>query len=217
MIKSLNPVQTETMKEKVVAYEIFHGKKPWSFNRRFEHNYLEKNFPPLTMAKLEKALQDLEGSKNILFAEGCMKLNSKGAVDKRILVLTETHLHKFKPRTLSLRGSIPVDQIASVSLNTKEEWTVVIAAKRPHKDMVVNLYSNEQETASEFVTVLYRLILRTKNIQIPVTFNDSIQYEHYKTAVLTFQPSPNGKLAVKHIKADAHVLYYPLANIFVAN
>lgn len=43
----------------------------------------------------------------------------------------------------------------------------------------------------------------------------SIQYEHYKAAVLTFQPSLSGKLSVKHVKNDAHVLYYPPGKIVV--
>jgi len=217
MVKSLNPQQAEIMKEKIIAYDIFHGRKSWSFFRPFEHNYLSTALTPQQLTKLEKVRQDVEGSKVISFGDVCWKLNSKGAVDRRILIITESHFQQYKPRNLALRGSIPLDSISSLSLNRLEEWTVVISTKRPSKDIIINCYLNGQETASELVTVLYQRIHRVTNVLVPVVFSDNIQYEHYKAATLTFQPSLNGKLSVKHVKNDAHVLYYPPGKISQTN
>jgi len=216
LVKSLNGAETLVMREKVVAYNIFHGRKIWSFARPFEHNYLTKHIAPPALVKFDKALQEIQGSKVILFADMCLKLNSKGAVDKRLLVVTETHLQQYKPRNFTLRGSIPIESVSSISMNTMEEWTVVISTKRPSKDIVINLHSNGQESATELVTVLYHRIHQATKTLVPIVFADSIQYEHYKQAVLTFQPSPNGKLTVKHIKNDAHVLFYPNTKIVFA-
>jgi len=216
MVKSLNPQQTEVMKEKIVAYDIFHGRKTWSFFRPFEHNYLDA-LTPQQQAKLEKVRQEVEGSKVILFGDVCWKLNSKGAVDRRIVILTETHFQQYKPRNLALRGSIPIENISSLSMNRLDEWTVVISTQRPSKDIVINFHSNNQETATELVTVLYKQIHKVTRALVPVVFSDNIQYEHYKAATLTFQPSLNGKLSVKHVKNDAHVLYYPPGKIAQTN
>jgi myosin-1 len=213
MVKSLDAKQTEIMKEKIIAYDIFHGRKAWSYFRLFEHNYLETALTPQQIAKLEKVRQDVEGNKNILFGDVCWKLNSKGAVDKRIVIVTESHFQQYKPRNLTLRGSIPLDCVTSLSMNRLEEWTVVISTKRPSKDIVINFHSNGVETASELVTVLYRSIHKVTGVLVPVVFSENIQYEHYKAATLTFQPSLNGKLSVKHVKNDAHVLYYPPGKI----
>lgn len=40
-----------------------------------------------------------------------MKLNSKGAVDRRILLVTESHLQQYKTRNMALRGSIQIESI----------------------------------------------------------------------------------------------------------
>jgi len=214
MVNSLSPQQAEIMKEKIVAYDIFHGRKTWSFFRPFTHNYLAISLTPQQLAKLEKTRQEEEGSiKHVMFGDVLWKLNSKGAVDRRIVLLTESHLQQYKPRNLALRGSIPIENISSLSLNRLDEWTVVISTKRPSKDIVLNCHANGQETASELVTVLYQRIHKLTNILVPVVFSDNIQYEHYKAATLTFQPSLNGKLSVKHVKQDAHVLYYPPGKI----
>eukprot|EP00026_Physarum_polycephalum_P001191 Phypoly_transcript_01192.p1 GENE.Phypoly_transcript_01192~~Phypoly_transcript_01192.p1 ORF type:complete len:594 (+),score=69.95 Phypoly_transcript_01192:1500-3281(+) len=212
MVKSLNPQQTEVMKEKIVSYDIFHGRKAWSFFRHFQHNYLPAALNPQQLAKLDKSRQDVEGSKVILFGDVCWKLNSKGAVDRRIILLTESHFQQYKPRNMALRGSISIANISSLSMNHLEEWTVVISTQRPSKDIVINFHSEGRETATELVTVLYKQIHKLTNVLVPVVFADNIQYEHYKAATLTFQPSLNGKLSVKHGK-EAHVLYYPPGKI----
>lgn len=62
-------------------------------------------------------------------------------------------------------------------MNTIEEWTVVISARHPHKDMVLNLNS-DFETCSEMVTVLSQAILKNTKTAVPVVFTDRYKIQH---------------------------------------
>jgi len=210
MVTSLDGPQTVAMLEKISAYDIFHGKKPYSFASKFEHNYIE-NSALIQPAKYQKTIQGIPGSKNILFANICMKMNKSRSFDQRVVALTETHLLLFKVKKLKLVESIALEEIASLSMNNLEEWTVILHLKQLAKDIVLNLLNLQinQETATELVTVM-RMQLKKSNIDIPLTISPSINYSLKKQAVMRFQgDSKVNKLKVKQSKAD-HLLIYPI-------
>jgi hypothetical protein len=71
MVKSLSPEKKGEMKQKVEAYDIFHGKKTWDFARKFEADYLEMDSNP-TKAKYVAGMQRLfstYGDTSVLFAD----------------------------------------------------------------------------------------------------------------------------------------------------
>jgi hypothetical protein len=68
----------------------------------------------LPLPKFHKLVNDFQGSKQVLFANIGMKLNSKGGLDTRLFVLTESHIHVCRAKNMALRDSLALDQIASI-------------------------------------------------------------------------------------------------------
>lgn len=206
LLGTLDAPKKEAMRTKILAYDLFHGKKPYSFSRSFAHDYTEKSEIPLP--KYQKLISELPGSKQVLFANAGMKINSKGGLDMRFFVVTDSHIHSCKK--LALRDSLALDQIASISMNALEEWTVVVHAKPPGRDFVLNFFNLEalEETSTEFVTLL-QVHARKAGGLIKLDFSDKITCANKKPSILSFQPNLQAvKFSVKSAKGN-HTLIYP--------
>jgi len=214
MVFSLDAQRTISMLEKISSYDIFHGNKPYSYSRKFEHNYLENSV--LQHAKYQKTIVDIPGSKNIIFANIGMKMNSRRGFDQRVVVITESHVLFLKMKKFSLLESIPLDEITSFSMNNLEEWTVIFHLKQSGKDVVLNFFNiqNLQETTTELVTILQMQLKKSQGGFLPLNFSPKITYTIKKQAVMRFQADPKiSKFKLKQSKAD-HVLYFPARPIY---
>jgi len=210
MVFSLDAQQTIAMLEKISSYDIFHGNKSYSFSRRFEHNYIE-NFPRIPQAKYQKAILEMPGSKNIIFANVGLKMNAKRSFDQRLVIISESHILFYKMKKVSFVEAFALDQITSLSMNNLEEWTVVLHLKQSGKDIVLNFFNIENlvETTTELVTVLQMQMKKSHGGFLPLTFSPRITYTIKKEASLRFQADAKiNKFKVKQSKTD-HLIIYP--------
>jgi myosin-1 len=123
MIKQLDPKSAASMRQKIIAYDIFHNKKPWDLPRRFEADYLEKESNPHQKEYI-KAMQRIfqkYGDQRIMFADYVDKINKNSRVQKRGVVVTEQNIYKHDPKKFKLRKvAVPIAKITDICVSTKK-------------------------------------------------------------------------------------------------
>jgi len=182
MIKTLNTEQQEEMRQKISAYDIFHGKKPWEFSRRFMADYLEMDSNPLK----EKYLVGMQrlftayGETTVLFSDYAIKVNRHGKGQRRAIVVTDKTIYKQDPDNYKVKkGELPISEITDINVHSGKDTFVVVRGKAPWRDLVVDLGASGPEKVSEFVTVIcdqYKII--NHNNTIPVNFVTNVKYNN---------------------------------------
>jgi len=204
MITSLTAEQQAFMRQKVLAYDIFKGQKPWDVARKFDADYLELDSNP----RKEKYIQAMQtlfstyGDTTVMFAENTNKINRVGKSQKVGIVVTEKNIYKEDPKSYKVKKfGTPLANISSVSLSHQKDSFVVVHAQEPYRDFVLDLGIEGPEKYSEFVTVLVQEYKKLTGNILPVQFVDKITYNNSRDkqkpgtpAVLTFQAANDPKL-----------------------
>jgi len=205
MITALTPAEQAHMRQKVLAYTIFKGRKPWAYSRPFKAEYLGMDSNP-TKDKYIMGMQTLfsaYGDTEVLFADYVIKVNKVGKSQKRGIVVTEKNIYKHDPKNYKVKKfGTPLVEVISVSLSPQRDTFCVVHCKSPYRDFVLDLgIDGTPEKYSEFVTVLVREIQKLTDTTIEVNFSDQIQYNNSRDdkkpgtdCTLQFQPSQNAKL-----------------------
>lgn len=215
MVKSLGS-EEPAMRTKALALEIFRGHKQWNCARRFESNYLEKPSNPLHL-KCPEAFGKIfktHGDSNVIFADYINKINNKGKVEKRGILMTNLHIFKLHPKTFKIRRKeIPLVSVQSISLSPYKDAAIVFHIKAPDRDLLIDASIAGYEAVSEIVTVTVEQIMRIHNVRIPVNYSTNIVFNNSRPAkkdyTLTFQPVAAGSTpGVKKVK-DNYISTYP--------
>eukprot|EP00462_Mataza_sp_D1_P024474 CAMPEP_0175137092 /NCGR_PEP_ID=MMETSP0087-20121206/9627_1 /TAXON_ID=136419 /ORGANISM="Unknown Unknown, Strain D1" /LENGTH=1005 /DNA_ID=CAMNT_0016419897 /DNA_START=17 /DNA_END=3031 /DNA_ORIENTATION=- len=169
-IISLTQEERAKMRQKVVALTLFAGRKPWNCSRSFEGDYLVQPSNPLR-EQYQVAIQQMfaaSGDEEILFAEDCDKVNPKGKVQLRSIVVSNAHIYKYDPKKYKMKKvGVPLTNVQSLHMSPHKDAFVVLKMQAPLRDMVLDLGKSGVEKASEFVTVLHSQISKIKD-----RFND---------------------------------------------
>jgi myosin-1 len=181
LILSLEEKQQALMRQKVLAYDIFKGKKPWDLGRRFEGDYLETEANPhlkdyvKAMQKIFQVYQD----QRIMFADYVGKVNKNSKQQKRGIVMTERNIYKHDPKKFKLRKvAVPIAQVTDVCMSTKKDWFVVIHMEEPERDLLFDVGITGQEKCSEFVSALAAVYKNLTEKTLPIYFTDHINYNN---------------------------------------
>jgi len=222
MITSLTPEQQAFMRQKVLALTLFKGKKPWNVPRNFDADYLELDSNP-HKAKYIEAMQRLfstYGDTEVCFADYVNKVNKGGKSQKRGIVVTEKNIYKHDPKNYKVKKfGTPIVDVKSISLSSKKDSFLIIHAKEPHRDLVLDLgIEGSPEKYSEFVTVLVQEYKKLTGTALQVNFNDRITFNNSRAnqkpgvdCVLTFEMSSDMKLkgcVFKTGKGNTNVIQY---------
>lgn len=223
MVNQLSPSDQAEMRQKVLAYTIFAGKKPWNCSRRFLADYLDTEENPNRAKYASFVKNDFQkyGDTEIYFSEYIDKVNSKDGSDKRAVVVSEKTIYKHDPNNYKFKKlPTPLSAVQSINLSTKPDTFVVVTVQEPHRDLVFNLGVSGVEKVSEFVTVIVQNVKKLTGNTVPVNFNDSIKYNTGRSpkkpnggqiCVLTFQPTNDSKIQgsiLKKGKGNNNVVYY---------
>eukprot|EP01121_Diplochlamys_sp_Union-15-3_P014837 TRINITY_DN4791_c0_g3_i1.p1 TRINITY_DN4791_c0_g3~~TRINITY_DN4791_c0_g3_i1.p1 ORF type:complete len:565 (+),score=86.86 TRINITY_DN4791_c0_g3_i1:67-1695(+) len=206
MISSLSESDRSQMKQKILAHDVFQGKKPWDLRRKFEADYLEKDNNPSKDKYViaMKLLFNKFGDTNVLFADYVNKINPKGKVQKRGIVITEKNIYKHDPKNYKVRKiGTPLAQVASVSASTTKDTFVIVHCNGDYRDLVLDLGITGSEKVSELVTVLVQSIQELSGKTLKVNFSDKIKYNNTRKkgspgveSTLTFEGGTKGSLCV---------------------
>jgi len=222
MVKSLSADQQQEMRQKVSAYNIFYGKKPWDCARKYTADYLEGDSNPgkeKYLAGMTNLLAKF-GDTEVLFSDYVNKVNRKGKSQKRAITVTDKNVYKQDPNNYKVKkGEIPLSQITSISLSPNKDTFVFLHTQTPYRDMVVDLGFTGIEKYSEFVTVIMDQIKKLKDTVPPVNFTNNVKYNNSREAkspgtdcTCTFQPSTDPKQvlssAFKNGKSNANIISF---------
>eukprot|EP01133_Synstelium_polycarpum_P014572 gene14572-17226_t len=207
------------MRQKVLALDLFKGRKPWNCSRLFDADYLEKQTNP-NQAKYVIAMQNLfqtYGDTEVLFADYVIKVNPKGVPQKRGIVVTNANIYKHDPKNYKVKKwGTPLADITGISASPNTDTFLVLHCRAPQRDFVLDLGCNGYEAVSEIVTVIVQQIQKLNGVRLNVQFSVSITYNNARPkgsdTVLTFQnASSDPKLvgsAFKKGKSGQAVIHY---------
>jgi myosin I len=190
MVKSLSKEEQAHMRQKVLAYTIFKGKKPINIPRRFDADYLESTSNPNQQAYV-RSMQRLfakYGDQRVEFADYAEKINRSQAVQRRGIVITDQNIYKHDPKSFKVaQAGIPIAICTSVSLSPHNDaWVIVHTNDQSNRDLVMNFGVTGDEKVSEFVTVLCQVFKELTNNDLQINFVDKINYNN----TVAKQPSP---------------------------
>jgi len=205
MINQLTQEDQAHMRQKVMAYNIFHGKKPWAYGPRFEADYLDKPTNP-THSQYQKGMQSLfakYGDQQVLFADFVNKVNRVGKVQKRGLVVTEGNIYKHDAKSYAVvKFGTPIVEVTKILMSRYKDSYICVQCKGDYRDLVIDMgLENGHERYSEFVTILIRQYKQLTGADLPIEFVDRIAYNNSRAkgkpgqdCTLVFQPSTDPKL-----------------------
>eukprot|EP01097_Dermamoeba_algensis_P009393 TRINITY_DN660_c0_g1_i10.p1 TRINITY_DN660_c0_g1~~TRINITY_DN660_c0_g1_i10.p1 ORF type:complete len:779 (+),score=206.65 TRINITY_DN660_c0_g1_i10:954-3290(+) len=186
MVKSLSEEETSIIKQKIITYDIFHGKKPWNAPRKFEADYVDVESNP-NRKKFISVMQKMflsGGDTRVLFADFVSKINSKSAAQQRALVVTDSNIYKQDPKNYKMtKGGIPLSSVSGIALTGRSDGWVLVRCSAPHPDVLVDLgVFSDNEKFSEFVTVIVSQCRSVFGNLVSVDFSDNWTYNNARSA-----------------------------------
>jgi len=205
MVTSLTAQEQAHMRQKVLAYTIFKGNKPWAYSRPFEAEYLGLDSNPHKDKYIAgmQLLFNSYGDAEVHFADYVNKVNPVGKTQKRGIVVTEKNIYKHDPKNYKVKKfGTPLINVTSISLSKNKDSFCVVHCKEPYRDFVLDLgLDGTPEKYSEFVTVIVQEIRKLTGNTVDVRFNDRIQYNNSRNdkkpgqdCTLTFEAATDPKL-----------------------
>ncbi|KNC51360.1 myosin-Id [Thecamonas trahens ATCC 50062] len=179
MVTSLNPEEQYRMRQKILAMDLFSGKKPWSPGRSFDANYLESD-PDFVHAV--QLLFQTYGDTRVAYAARVVKINPKLKPQVRVLIVTDRSIYKYDPEKYVIKKEpSPISQVKEVAVSPAADTVVVIRMESPLRDFVVDVGLSGQEHVSELVTVLYESLDQSGKV-MPVKFEQALRFNNSRVA-----------------------------------
>ncbi len=225
MLKRWNAQEQAYLRQKVLAFSTFRGKKPYQLLRRYEADYLSAQTNP-NRAKYTQAVQLLFqkfGDTQILFADEVVKANRSGRAEPRACIVTDQNVYKADPKSYKVKkfdgspkSGIPLANVVGLSMSPHADRWLVCHSKDAVRDFVICVGTLHNDRLSELVTSLMTQYQKLTGKPLPVAFKDAIQYNNSsklgELTTLTFTASDAEKSAAgsfKKGKGTACVSYNP--------
>merc|ERR1719253_150324 len=169
------------MRQKILALELFKGKKPWDCARGYSGDYLD-SADNKQQKQYRMSIQQLfskGGDTDIAFADNVMKINRKGKSQLRTLIVTNANIYKYDPQKYTQKkDAVPLASVQGVFCSPGSDTFVVIKMADPIRDMVVDVGVAQKERVSELVSTLVTAVRRLTGESIPVQFSEQIEFNN---------------------------------------
>jgi len=199
-LASLSKDENAALRQKVITYDIFHGKKAWDPSRPFDGDYLDtKNNQHLDKYKstIEQLFQN-GGDTHINFSDAVIKVNRRGASQIQVVVVTNANIYKYKQGSFKMiKEKTPLSAVNCIHLTKHPDSFVVAECDTPYRDFVLDLGTVAERT-SEFVTALWSARY-AQSVRVPVTFEDPIVFNNSRTV-----KEPGAQITLKFEKNTKH-------------
>eukprot|EP01125_Pyxidicula_operculata_P021063 TRINITY_DN7981_c0_g1_i1.p1 TRINITY_DN7981_c0_g1~~TRINITY_DN7981_c0_g1_i1.p1 ORF type:complete len:1056 (-),score=257.32 TRINITY_DN7981_c0_g1_i1:84-3071(-) len=178
-VQSIDERDKPALDQKIMAYDLFHGKKSWRPDRPWDASYMERDSNTHLAAyqkMMEKNFQKY-GDTDILFADFLERPDSKGKMQTRAVVITETNIYKLViPKKFAVKDDpIPLAVIENIVLSPGDMPYLIIQTGAKYSDILLDFTiaaENGKEKLSEFVTVLYQAFENCTNSKLTIQFSD---------------------------------------------
>jgi hypothetical protein len=167
------------MRQKCGAYDIFQGKKPWDFRRKYEADYLELDSNPYKAKYIERSrmLFSTYGDTQVNFADFANKVNRYNKIQKVGIVVTDRNIYKQDPKNYKVvKFGIPIANLHSISMSPFKDSIVVCHCKEESgmRDLILNFGVSGSEKYAEFVVTVTQLFNHLTNSNLPVKFVEKL-------------------------------------------
>ncbi|XP_060785852.1 unconventional myosin-Ib isoform X3 [Neoarius graeffei] len=177
--------------EKLDASKIFKGKKalyPSSVRQPFKGDYLEIKKNP-KYQKLNSVVDE-----KVLLADVVNKINrANGKGASRIFLLTKKNFVLADPKTGQLKASVPLPDLASVSVSTQNDCFFALKLKEGTASAAKGDFLLSSDRLIEIITKLYRTGAASADMEpIGVDISDEflVQFKQDKVCVKFIQGGP---------------------------
>ncbi|KAM9486065.1 unconventional myosin-Ib isoform 3-T3 [Clarias gariepinus] len=179
--------------EKLEASQIFKDKKtlyPSSVGQPFKGDYLEINKNP-KYQKLNTSVDE-----KVLLADVVNKINrANGKGASRIFLLTKKHFVLADQKTGQLKASVPLPDLASVSVSTQNDGFFALKLKEGTASAAKGDFLLSSDRLIEIITKLYRTGAASADMEpISVDISDEflVQFKQDKVCVKFIHGGPKG-------------------------
>ena len=194
MVTSLSFDEQTLMREKILAMDLFSGKKPWVCGRTFHHDYLNRPENPL-QAQFIAAVQLLfqsGGDTAVRYSDNAYKVNKKLKSQLRSIIVTDSNIYKYEPESYQPKKvAIPIAKATEICISTQADTVVVVKFQPPIRDLVLDVGKPGGEHVSEFCTVLYQTFYELTGSPLTLTIGDRITFNNSRV------PDPKNPGVVK--------------------
>lgn len=113
------------------------------------------------------------------FADYVDKINRKGDLQHRGLVMSNQNIYKHDPKKFTVKQEgIPISACRSVTMSKhKDGFLIVHTHDGSNRDLVLN-FGTDVDKLSEFVTILYQVLKELTNVDLIVEFSDTVKYNN---------------------------------------
>lgn len=168
------------LRAKAIAYShVGNGKKPWNFQRTWSYQYVDPAMYPRYQAGIQSVTAQY-GNPNLWFTHDVIKISRRGSSQKRILVLTDTHLLRLNPnmshkKQKNAKQAVPLESITGVSLSTGKDAYIAIHHAQDGCDTLVDFGAGQWEHVSEFLAMLCLVTGNRISVTVaePFTYNNT--------------------------------------------
>jgi len=183
-IHSLSKDDNELMRDKVIALDIFRGKKHWDCSRLFSGDYNDVKTNKV-QDKYKQCIQVLfqdGGDNHISFSDAVIKVNRKGKSQVQVVVITNKNIYKYEQgKYKMIKEGSPLTAVKAVHFSPLSDTFAVVEMEAPHRDYVLDLGTNGDERYSELAMVLHKALLEQRR-SLPVTFSEAITFNNSRSA-----------------------------------
>ncbi|XP_019850778.1 PREDICTED: LOW QUALITY PROTEIN: unconventional myosin-Id-like [Amphimedon queenslandica] len=183
------PVQDRpAVQLKCVAYDVLQNRRPnWGLQRKWHGNYLarpEENSRTAIFNTSLVHLQRSHGFEKVLYSCEVMKVNKRGRVQHRAILISDNHMFKLDPNKGFQRKKtpIPLQDVEGISVTPENNQGFIVHLHGGSDLLCYIIAPNGESRVPELCAVLYQTCKRKYghtikvNVANPVPFSVSGKY-----------------------------------------
>lgn len=201
---------------KAVAYGALSKRRPnWGYNRKWQGNYLVQQSENPNLQAFETSLAHLRrshGFEKVLFSCIAMKVNKRGKVQERAILITDTDIFKLDPRKHFQRKKSPLHltDVEGIGLSPMLDQGFVIRFRSGKSLICYMINPGNDNRVAELVAVLCQICQRKYGRQLTVEVSNPLQVgKPGKQRQLHFQEDRVARPTLGKNRGNDIVLFWP--------
>ena len=203
---------------KCVACEVLEQRRPdWGLQRKWFGNYLAMPEENRRTGLFQTSLSHLQRShdfERVLFSCEVMKVNKRGRVQHRAILISDNHLFKLDPNKGYQRkkSPIPFQDIQGFGISPQKDQGFIVHLRGGSDIICYMLCPNQEDRVSELCAVLFQICRRKcgntlrVNVTNPLPFSVSGKYKQ-----LFCQEDKVPRPLIKKNGGNGFILFWPVS------
>lgn len=201
---------------KAVAYGVLCKRRPdWGCNRKWIGNYLQQQSENANFRLFETSVANLRRAhafEKVLFSSQIMKINKRGKVQERAILISENEIFKLDPHKSYQRKKSPLQlsQVQGVGISCNRDQGVVVRFQNGNDLVLYLMCPHSESRVVELVAILCQICQRKYGKQLPVDVGNHLTISMSgKAKEFHFQEDRVARPSVRKNGSHSFVLYWP--------